>query len=159
MGCTPVLVWHRHCYFLTCVKTLAQQAKQTGAIVAITFEKALGTYEAALKLRSKRAEVLAANLANSDTPNFKARDFDFQKALSSELARGQTNKGSNVNSMTNSVNSAMQYRIPAQPSVDGNTVDEHLEHAEFMANSLEHQTAFTLLNSRFKGLISAIRGE
>ena len=53
----------------------------------------------------------------------------------------------------------LSYRTPSQPSIDGNTVDEHIEHAEFMENSLEFQTAFTLLNSRFKGLISAIRGE
>lgn len=131
--------------------------------MALTFHKALGVYEAALKIRTQRAEVLAGNLANVDTPNFKARDFDFQKALSSELARsaqaGKSNFAPGQSSARDSVSLAMQYRTPTQPSVDGNTVDEHLEHAEYMANSLEHQTAFTLLNSRFKGLISAIRGE
>lgn len=125
--------------------------------MAISFNKALGTYEAALKLRTERAGVLAGNLANVDTPNFKARDFDFQKALSAEIARADhRTAGASVKS---SVASNLQYRVPTQPSIDGNTVDEHLEHAEFMANTLEHQTAFTLLNSRFKGLISALRGE
>lgn len=131
--------------------------------MALTFHKAVGVYEAALKIRTQRAEVLAGNLANVDTPNFKARDFDFQKALGNELARsvqaGRSNSAPGQSSVRDSVRLAMQYRTPTQPSVDGNTVDEHLEHAEYMANSLEHQTAFTLLNSRFKGLISAIRGD
>lgn len=132
--------------------------------MTISFNKALGTYEAALKLRTKRAEVLASNLTNADTPNFKARDFDFQKALSAQIAsqnnpRPHASNSKHVNTAEMSMQSAMQYRIPTQPSVDGNTVDEHMEHAEFMANTLEHQTAFTLLNSRFKGLMSAIKGE
>ena len=129
--------------------------------MTISFQKAVGTYEAALKLRTQRAEVLASNLANADTPNFKARDFDFQKALSAQISMSKSAKGQATTwELTQSaVAGAMQYRTPTQPSLDGNTVDEHLEHAEFMANTLEHQTAFTLLNSRFKGLISAIKGD
>jgi flagellar basal-body rod protein FlgB len=122
--------------------------------VAISFDNALGTYEAALKLRSKRAEVLASNLANADTPNYKARDFDFHKVLDSQLSSAV--KGGNIDAK---VNNMMQYRTPSQPSIDGNTVDEHIEHAAYMENNLEFQTAFTLLNSRFKGLTSAIRGD
>ena len=132
--------------------------------MAITFNEALGTYEAALKIRTKRAEVLASNLANADTPNYKARDFDFQKALSAQLAANNAasprqSRQNHVHTTKMAAQTAMAYRVPTQPSVDGNTVDEHLEHAEFMANTLEHQTAFTLLNSRFKGLLSAIRGD
>ncbi len=122
--------------------------------MAISFDAALGTYESALKLRSKRAEVLAGNLANVDTPNYKARDFDFHKVLKSEMSSNI--KGESV---SESVNNMMQYRVPTQPSIDGNTVDEHMEHSEYMSNSLEFQTAFTLLNGRFKGLIGAIRGD
>lgn len=133
--------------------------------MAISFNEALGTYESALKLRSKRAEVLSSNLVNADTPNFKARDFDFHSALKNEISRN--NAKSMSASQADHLNAGMgrmsdmplQYRTPSQPSVDGNTVDEHLEHAQFMENSLEFQTAFTLLNSRFKGLVSAIRGE
>lgn len=126
--------------------------------MAISFNNALGTYEVALKLRSKRAEVLSSNLANSDTPNYKARDFDFHKALNSEMSR-RSMSGSASETRVQDMNTMMQYRTPSQPSIDGNTVDEHIEHAEFMENNLEFQTAFTLLNSRFKGLVSAIRGE
>jgi flagellar basal-body rod protein FlgB len=134
--------------------------------VAINFQQALGMSESALRLRAQRAEVLSANLANADTPNYKAKDFDFHAALQNAQRQQQTRGGLMLTQdrhiegggqMLPGVN--MSYRTPTQPSIDGNTVDEHIEHAEFMANSLEFQTAFTLLNSRFKGLISAIRGE
>lgn len=131
--------------------------------MAISFNEALGTYESALKLRAKRAEVLSSNLVNADTPNYKARDFDFHAALKNEIARNnsqsmQATKSGHLGG-GGLGDTAMQYRTPTQPSIDGNTVDEHLEHAQFMDNSLEFQTAFTLLNSRFKGLVSAIRGD
>lgn len=125
--------------------------------MAISFNEALGTYESALKLRAKRAEVLSSNLVNADTPNYKARDFDFHSALKNEIARNSTKGAQPTSAGVNDL--PMQYRTPTQPSIDGNTVDEHLEHSQFMQNSLEFQTAFTLLNSRFKGLVSAIRGE
>jgi flagellar basal-body rod protein FlgB len=133
--------------------------------VAINFQQALGTFESALRLRAERAEVLSANLANADTPNYKARDFDFHTAL--QNAQQQAGGGLQVTQNrhldaglgTTPGGAPLSYRTPSQPSIDGNTVDEHIEHAEFMENSLEFQTAFTLLNSRFKGLISAIRGE
>lgn len=121
--------------------------------MAISFDQALGTYESALKLRAKRAEVLASNLANVDTPNFKARDFDFHQALKTEMSRG---RGDTV---AQSVDNNLRFRTPTQPSIDGNTVDEHIEHAQYMENSLEFQTAFTLLNKRFSGMLSAIKGD
>ncbi len=135
--------------------------------MAINFNQALGASEVALRLRSQRAEVLSGNLANADTPNFKARDFDFHAALNNAMASQSSPAGINrtqsrhfdAGASANGGVGQLSYRTPTQPSIDGNTVDEHTEHAEFMANSLEFQTAFTLLNSRFKGLLSAIRGE
>ncbi len=127
--------------------------------MSINFKSAIGTYESALQLRSKRAEILSSNLANADTPNFKARDFDFQAALKSALASGDSMGKPTQGSMGSVGSPPLQYRTPMQPSVDGNTVDEHVEHAEFMRNSLEFQATFTLLNSRIKGLMGAIKGE
>jgi flagellar basal-body rod protein FlgB len=135
--------------------------------VAINFQQALGMSESALRLRAQRAEVLSANLANADTPNYKAKDFDFHAALQNAQQQQQQTRGGLMLTQDRHIEGGgqslpgvnMTYRTPTQPSIDGNTVDEHIEHAEFMANSLEFQTAFTLLNSRFKGLISAIRGE
>lgn len=132
--------------------------------MSINFQKAFGTYEAALKLRSQRAEVLSANLANADTPNFKARDFDFHQALKTQLDNGvgkqQANRPNHFSGHgPNGGGMNLQYRVPTQPSIDGNTVDEHVEHGEFMQNSLEFQVAFTLLNSRLKGMMNVIKGE
>jgi flagellar basal-body rod protein FlgB len=133
--------------------------------VAINFKEAVGIYESALRLRSQRAEILSSNLANMDTPNFKARDFDFHAALDQAMSgttTGDVRKTQEHHLPAGTAGAGVGqlfYRTPTQPSIDGNTVDEHLEHAEFMSNSLEFQTSFTLLNSRFKGLISAIRGE
>ena len=119
--------------------------------MAISFNSSLGMFESALKLRSARAELLASNLANADTPDYKARDFDFKQALASA--------SQNSSSGNAAAQPELFYRTPSQPSLDGNTVEEQVEHAEFMQNGLEFQTAFTLLNGRFKGLMSAIKGE
>lgn len=133
--------------------------------MAINFNNALGTYEAALKLRTQRAEILSANLANADTPNYKARDIDFHKALQSQLTMQRessitsTQSGHDQSAWKTMSGPELLYRTPSQPSIDGNTVDENIEHAEFMSNSMEFQVAFTLLNSRFRGLMSAIKGD
>lgn len=133
--------------------------------MTISFEGYTGLYESALNLRAKRSEVIAGNLANADTPNYKARDFDFHTALQSSM---DTTRSKDIN-LTNSRHFAldsqhmggveMNYRTPTQPSIDGNTVEEQVEHAAFMENTLEFQAAFTLLNNRFKGLSGAIKGE
>jgi len=133
--------------------------------MAISFDKALGIHEHALKLRTQRAEVLANNLANADTPNFKARDIDFKAALS---AQGQGSERMAMSSTNNRHHSStpdlfdqglLRYRTPQQPSIDGNTVEEHVEHGEYMKNSLAFQAGFTFLNGRFKGLMTAIKGD
>ena len=140
--------------------------------MAISFEQALGIHEQALKVRTSRARLIANNLANADTPNFKARDIDFKHILnqaeannSRELTLHRTNRRHQIDLMTNGTVKLgdgmvdLLYRTPAQASIDGNTVDEHIEHSEFMANALAFQASFTLLNKKFMGLRSAIRGE
>lgn len=133
----------------------------------ISFSNALGVHEHALELRTKRAELLANNLANADTPGFKARDIDFQTLLkqqtqgitSGESLKMATTNGKHlpVNELENSAD--LLYRTPSQPSLDGNTVDTQLEKAEFMKNTLQYQSSFQFLSSRFKSLTNAIRGE
>jgi len=118
-----------------------------------------------MRLRADRANILSSNLANVDTPNYKARDIDFQAALAARMA---PNNGSRIRStharhigFAQSEASGLdkKYRVPSQPSIDGNSVEEHVEHAEFMKNNLDFQVAFTLLNSSFKGIRKAVRGE
>lgn len=135
--------------------------------MSISFSKALGVHEHALELRTQRAEVLANNLANADTPGFKARDIDFHTLLKQQTS-GMSNEQSLAMTTTNGkhlpVNGVddsaeLLYRTPFQPSLDGNTVDTQVEKAEFMKNTLQYQSSFQFLNSRFKSLTSAIRGE
>lgn len=134
--------------------------------MSLNFKNALGAFEPALKLRAERAAVLSNNLANVNTPNFKARDFDFHETLKASMSA--TNSGSKVAkthrghmdfSAGGWPSSETMFRVPTQPSIDGNTVEEHIEHSEYMKNSLEFQTAFTFLNSRFKGLSKALTGQ
>ncbi|UZE97681.1 flagellar basal body rod protein FlgB [Alkalimarinus alittae] len=134
--------------------------------MSISFNNALGIHEQALNLRVKRAEVLANNLANADTPGFKARDLDFKAALNNSLsqsgsagsmAMAQTN--SKHLSTSNDASESLLYRNPTQPSIDGNTVDTQQETAAYMKNAMDYQASFQFLNSKFKGLTSAIRGD
>jgi len=133
--------------------------------MAISLENALGMREQALRLRSERANILSSNLANADTPNYKARDIDFRAEMQARMGRAdfammkQTSARHIQLSTSGDAGYSKLYRTPGQPSIDGNTVEEHVEHAEFMKNSLEFQVAFTMLNSSFKGLSKAIRGE
>lgn len=135
--------------------------------MGISFNSALGIHQEALHIRTKRAEILANNLANSETPHFKAQDVDFQSALRLQLER-TGNKGvdmytsqqghiSGGSEITN--DESLLYRSPQQASIDGNTVEEHVEHAEYMKNALDFQASFQFLNGKFKGLMTAIRGE
>lgn len=137
--------------------------------MAISFHNALGMRESALTIRAERAGVLASNLANADTPGYKAKDIDFAQALKNKMASGghsgmrmTDHQHMNLrggNSVGSKGSSEQMYRMSSQPSIDGNSVEEQVEHAEFMKNSLEFQTAFTLLNSSFAGLRKAIKGE
>ena len=130
--------------------------------MAINFDNALGIHESALLFRSRRAEVLANNLANADTPNFKARDLDFSAALAGERNAGlkpQLTHQRHIDSGSNVAEAALRYRIPDQPSVDGNTVETQQEFARYARNALDFQASFQFLNAKFTGLKNAIRGE
>jgi flagellar basal-body rod protein FlgB len=133
--------------------------------MAINFEKALGIHEQALRVRGERAQVLANNLANADTPGFKARDIDFKGILQgqSQLSLGSTSmkttSSGHMAGQTLASDNTMMYRTPTQPSIDGNTVEEQVEHAQFMENGLAFQASFTFLNSKFTGLMTAIKGQ
>jgi flagellar basal-body rod protein FlgB len=126
-------------------------------------DDAFGIHEQALKLRAQRSEVLAANLANADTPGYKARDFDFDKLLRGEMnaAAPLTATNSRHISTASSLvpDSALQYRVPLQPSVDGNTVDAEQEQMAFSRNAMEYQATLRFLDGRIKGLMTALRGD
>ena len=129
--------------------------------MTISFDKALGIHADALRFRTARAEILANNLINADTPGFKARDIRFKDMLDNSLAGEplKTTHAGHIQHTTRSSASQQLYRQPLQPAVDGNTVDAEQEESAYMRNAIEFQTSFTFLSGRFRGLMSAIRGE
>lgn|SRR6187431_499591 len=120
--------------------------------MSIRIEDAIGIHSRALDLRVQRSEILAANLANEDTPGFQARDFDF----SGEMQRLESTVTGGAFGPTQGPE--LQYRIPTQASLDGNTVELSMEQAEFSKNSMDFQTSLTFINSEFRGLKQAIEG-
>ncbi|WP_462380867.1 flagellar basal body rod protein FlgB [Pseudomonas sp. Marseille-QA0892] len=119
--------------------------------MSIRIDESLSVHTRALELRMQRSEILAANLANEDTPGFQARDIDF----ASEMRRME--QGTNRVATTGS-DPRMLYRVPTQPSQDGNTVELSVEQAQFSRNSMDFQTSLTFLNMKFRGLKQAIEG-
>jgi flagellar basal-body rod protein FlgB len=131
--------------------------------MAISFDKALGDLPVQLALYGKRSAVLASNIANADTPRYKARDIDFRSVLAAADA-GQvalkTTRAGHIGAAGSSVGGAeLLYRVPVQPALDGNTVNTQIEQAEFTENAVRYQSTLTFLNGRFKALKQAITGE
>ena len=135
--------------------------------MAISFERGFGIHDTALQVSARRAEVIANNLANSETPGFKARDIDFKSILKAEsqgrsdtFQMQKTQHGHIQATSSNfGVQNDIKYRVPNASGLNGNTVEEHIEHAEYAKNALRYQSEFTFLNSRVRGLIGAIKGE
>jgi len=124
------------------------------------FRGHLSLNAAALSLREQRGAVLASNIANASTPGFKARDVDFQSMLAAQMGEGSlaTTKAGHID-QSGGAAGALAYRVPVNPSLDGNTVELPVEQMEFSENSLRYQTSLELLNRRISGLMTAIRGE
>ena len=132
-------------------------------------ENELSFQQNALSLRAERQQVLANNIANADTPNYRSRDFNF----SSELASAVKNGGRSGSSMSLATTSErhlnasfsgsslheLLYRVPDQPSLDGNTVDMDRERAQFTDNAVRYQASLTFLNSRLQALKTAMQSE
>ncbi|VXB90733.1 flagellar component of cell-proximal portion of basal-body rod [Pseudomonas sp. 8AS] len=135
--------------------------------MSISFDNALGIHEKALGFRAQRAEVLASNIANADTPNYQARDLDFAAVLAEQSAKGarqpvglqRTDSQHIAAEGIQLADPALRFRTPFHPSIDQNTVDIQQEQSNYAENAVQFQASFTLLNSKFKGLVSALRGE
>lgn len=109
-----------------------------------------GIHGAALEVRSQRMGLLASNIANASTPGFKAKDVDFQSTLS---AMEQGGGDANVFS------SQVKFRVPTQPSMDGNTVELSQEQTAFAENAVQYQTTLSFLNGRIGQITRALKGE
>jgi flagellar basal-body rod protein FlgB len=135
--------------------------------MANSIDNYLGVHAQALLVESRRTQLLAANLANANTPNYKARDIDFRAALDAAArpgaaqalplrAPGGTGLGASDAAQDDP---ALLYRVPLAPSLDGNTVDAQLEQAAFAENTVRYQATLTLLNGQLRSLVTAITGQ
>ncbi|MGQ3892636.1 flagellar basal body rod protein FlgB [Legionella sp. CNM-4043-24] len=119
-----------------------------------------GLEQRALKLCEDRAALLAGNIANSSTPNYKSRDFDFQDAMK-EVSVGalQTTDARHLNNLNTANGHKLLYRVPMQLSTDENTVDDELERKNFIQNAINYQAGLTFAQNTMGNLMQAIRGE
>ena len=130
-------------------------------------DAALRFGQEALNLRAPRQEILAANIANAATPGYQARDIDFAGQLNKVLEQGRASGSGIALNMTSSRHIPAQnmqppqldllFRVPDQPSMDGNTVDMDRERTNFADNSLKYQTDLTLINGQIKGMMSVLQ--
>ena len=123
-------------------------------------DNALGVHAQALGLRSKRMEVLARNIANADTPHFKAKDIDFRSVLkqSREDALNSTHNLHMKIAMEED-SGGEKYRVPFNASFDGNTVEMNVEQAKFGQVAADYQTTLNILENRVSGIRRALRGD
>jgi len=134
--------------------------------VASKVDNALFFQQQALGLRAYRQQVLAGNIANADTPNYKARDFDFAATLQAAVAgRGEgglpvsrTNSG-HLSGESGNGPVRLMYRTPAQASVDGNTVEMDVERAQFSENAIQYEAGLTFITHQLKMLMSAVQSQ
>jgi len=124
-------------------------------------DRAFGVHAEALQLRARRGELLASNLANADTPNYKARDLDFRAALSKAQATTTlaTTHAGHIRTQDGGGSIQTLYRVPGQSSLDGNTVDTQIEQSKFAENAVRYRTSLSFLTSKIHGLMTAIKGE
>lgn len=133
-------------------------------------EQDLSLYRNALGLRSYRQELLASNIANADTPHYKARDFDFKSALATAmgaagggagkpLTMARTHAGHLSGDGEVPYAAMTQYRAEYQGAVDGNTVNMDVERSAFAENALQTEALIMFINKRFEGLQRAINGQ
>ena len=132
------------------------------------FTATLDGHARALDLLAQRQKVLAGNIANADTPGFKARDFDFAQALAE--ARGTGSGGAMAASQAGHLQASgaaatapstvdLQWRTPDQPALDGNTVDLDRERASFADNAMRYEATLRFINHDVRTMLSAITGQ
>ena len=123
-------------------------------------ESIMGVHEAALTFRARRMEVLAANLANADTPHYQARDVEFKSVLDERLGAAtlKTTNPKHLSIDPLASRDSLKYRIPHQPSLDGNTVEADLELARYAENAVSYQASLLFANGKISSIRAALTG-
>lgn len=122
-----------------------------------------GIHAAALQTQGRRLQLIAGNIANADTPGYKARDLDFAAALAqatqSTAATPTATQPGHVELESDAARDTLVYRVPSQPSVDGNTVDLHAEQAAFADAALHYKASMSFVEGRLRSLMTALTGQ
>ena len=119
----------------------------------------LGVHGTALALREKRLQLIAANIANADTPQYQARDLDFTTALRSALQPGSNATGLGGDAIQQAATGAQYLRPASQPSLDGNTVDGDRENATYAQAVVEYRASLSFIESKVRSMLTAITGQ
>jgi len=131
--------------------------------MTVTTDRLFGIHARALQLRAARGELLGSNLANADTPNYKAQDLDFKSALNEAQVQSSTTmtatRQGHIQPQGRAGGTQVLYRTPNQSSLDGNTVDTQIEQNKFAENAVRYRTSLRFISGRIQGLMTAIRGE
>ena len=130
-------------------------------------DKVFGNSPEVLSLRAQRSALITSNLANADTPGFKAKDIDFESALQNARSGGglERTHGRHLATDGSSLNSErsgdlnLKYRVPDQPRLDGNTVETDKERMAFLDNAMRYQATVSFLDGRIRSIVSTLRGE
>lgn len=126
-------------------------------------DKAFGIHPQAMSVLSQRSSVLAANIANADTPQYLARDIDFKDVLQSQQLKQKVSvdrtSERHINPAGSDGNTNLLYRVPMKEMVNGNSVEAEVEQAAFSDNALRYQTSVTFLDGTVAGLRLAIKGK
>lgn len=136
-------------------------------------DAALSFHQNALRIRSQRQELIAGNIANADTPNYKARDIDFKSAMAQALSSNDQASSVSANGLdktaSNHINglSSNNYAGPNEPlfrpiiqgSIDGNSVDMDVERNQFVDNGIRYEASLNMINGQIKKMLSAIQGQ
>lgn len=123
-----------------------------------------GVHEQAMRARAARAQLLAENIANADTPHFKARDIDFSAALASanqelNAEQMQVTDAAHIAGSEERFGAQILFRTPQTASLDGNSVDSEFEKSEFLRNAVEYQAGLKFIDGKIRTLMSAIKGD
>ncbi len=133
-----------------------------------SLDRLFSLHQTALATRAYRGQVLASNIANADTPGYRARDIDFKAALAQALGAGHGAGATMLRTSTRHMGAGgaqgvaaaqapLAYRTVTQASIDNNTVDVNVERAQFADNALRYEASLTFINSKIKGLLSALQ--
>ena len=126
-----------------------------------SIKKQLTFFGSALNIRNKRNDIIASNIANAATPNYKARDINFLDEFKKVTNTGEikTTHSNHIPTKNYNISGKAFFRDPVIASLDGNTVELSVEQMQFAENTMKYQTTLKFLNGKITKMISAIRGE